>query len=350
MLAEFLPLLANPSSRHASGRKIRGLVENVRDQLAAYLRCRPRELFFSSGGTESNQLALRCLAENLGRPATIVSSGLEHPCVRGALERLASEGHRILYVRVKPSSELDLDSLRELLPQADLASFMLVNNETGTIYPLEEIGELCREHEVLLHSDCVQALGRVPIPLKSLHAATFSHHKVGGLTGSGSLYLRDGLNLQGLYKGGNQEQQFRPGTENILGILSLQSFLMNPQRMQEGLIRECRDHLEKRLEELGVEHWIQGQETSRIGSISNIRFSGQDGQTLAFQLDLKGFEVSTGAACSSGSIMPSPVLLAMGMSEEEAKSALRVSFHCYNQPEDAESLALALAGLVRKKD
>ncbi len=336
----------NPSSKHRPGQKVRGLLEQSREEIAQCLGVSHKEIFFTSGGTESNHLALQGLAGCLPTGALILSSPTEHPCLLGALQILERRGFRVCYLPVDSNGVVKPDVLRAHITGASLVSLMLANNETGAITDINSISAMCRENGVLLHTDAVQALGKMEVDLSLVDAASMSAHKIGGLKGVGLLYVRSGLKPDPVFLGGEQEKGIRPGTENSLGILSF-AHAFKHGIQPNPLVRTLRDQFESGLQSMGRDYFRINGGIHRVGNTSNVTFFGYDGQSLVLQLDMDGHFVSMGAACSSGSVKPSPVLLAAGLSEEEAKSTLRISFGCYNTPSEVDSLLRSLKKILK---
>lgn len=344
VLAEMTPaltgLFANPSSVHKPGQQARALVDTARERCARAVGCAPKEITFTSGGTEADALAI------LGtRPRRLVTTAVEHPAVLGACA-LAPECVR---VPVLPSGELDLDALRRALPGASLCSVMAVNNETGVVFPLREIAALCREAGVPLHVDAVQAAGKVPLDFP-WDLLSISAHKIQGPKGAGLLAVRGALKLSALQAGGHQERGRRGGTENVGGIVGLGAALERAAAAQPALerkLRGLRDRLEAAAREIPGAR-IAGLGTSRVCNTLNVAFPGCDGETLLAALDLHDIAVSTGSACSSGSLEPSPVLLAMGYSRELARGALRFSLWSGNTGEEIARVCALLPGIVAR--
>ncbi len=329
---EWLEQWGNPSSIHQSGRGPKAVLRETRNRMAQMIGAgAPLELIFTSGGTEANNLALKGVFEKarMNERRRILVSSVEHPSVRRTAEYLESRGAEIAIIPVLRSGRIDLDAYERLLDEnVALVSVMLANNETGNIFPVKKLAELAHSKGALFHADCVQALGKIPVNLRDLGVdlATFSGHKFYGLKGVGVLYVRRGVNLESLIHGGAQERHRRGGTENTLAIASLGEMCgfqgQIDSRAEE--LKRLRDHLETRaLAEIsGVS--ITGGESERLPNTSSLVIPGVDGETLLMNLDMRGFSVSTGAACSSGSPEPSPVLLAMGLARAEAQTSLRV--------------------------
>jgi cysteine desulfurase len=327
----------NPSSIHWAGRGPKTVLRETRESLAKAIGCNPLEIVFTSGGTEANNLAIRGIFENAllkgKKPSEMhfITSKVEHPSIIKCFQFLESMGAQVDYIEVSREGILDLAQLRQSLRigQTLLVSVMYANNETGNIFPIKEVTQLAHEAGALMHTDCVQAFGKISLDLKDLAVdlATFSAHKFYALKGSGFLFVRRNVSISTQILGGGQERRRRGGTENVLGIQSLgwmSQFLSQVPQKSEKL-RSLRVYLEARVLQEIANVKLTGGLGARLANTSSFVIDGIDGETLLMRLDLAGFAVSTGAACSSGNPEPSPVLLAMGLKREEAQSSLRVS-------------------------
>jgi cysteine desulfurase len=323
VLAAMMPALrevfANPSSVHKPGQDARALVDDAREKCARALGCDPREIVFTSGGTEADALAVRGVAA----PGTrIVVSAVEHPAIWGACE-----GRDVVRVPVDCEGRLDLEVLERSLPGAALCSVMAANNETGVVSPLRDVAALCREHGVPLHTDAVQAIGKMRVSCDDVDLLSCSAHKIGGPKGIGLLRVRRGIHLAPVQPGGHQERGKRGGTENVAAIVGLATALeraMSAMSKEMSRLGELRDRLQRAAEAI-VGARVAGRGAERVSNTLNVAFEGCEGETLLTLLDLRGVAVSTGSACSSGSLEPSPVLLAMGYPPSLARSAVRFS-------------------------
>lgn len=352
VLAAMTPALshffANPSSVHKQGQDARALVDRAREQCAQALGCDPRELTFTSGGTESDNLAIRGLV-GAGPGRRIVTSAVEHPAVLAAC---AESGAEVARVPVDGSGRLDLAALDRALPGAALCSIMAANNETGILFPLTEIGALCRKHGVPLHTDAVQAVGKLPLSLRDLPVdlLTCSAHKVQGPKGAGLLWARRGLRLEPVVTGGHQERGRRGGTENVAGIVGLGAAL----ELATGALPETEPRLRRLRDRLAAAALaipgarIAGPLSSLVCNTLNVAFEACDGETLLVGLDLEGVAVSTGSACSSGSLEPSPVLLAMGYPPDLARGAVRLSLWSGNTEAEIDEVCALLPVVVAR--
>lgn len=325
---------ANPSSVHKPGQEARALVDTARERCASVLGCAPRDIVFTSGGTEADALAILGL-----RPRKVVTTAVEHPAVLGACASVSD----CVRVPVFSSGELDLDALRAALPGADLCSVMAANNETGVIFPIREVAALCREAGVPLHVDAVQAAGKIALDFP-WDLLTVSAHKVRGPKGAGLLACR-GPKLFALISGGHQERGRRGGTENVAAIVGLGAALTRAK--SASLPISLRDRLETAAREIPGAH-VAGLNVPRVWNTVNVAFERCDGETLLAALDLEGICVSTGSACSSGSVEPSPVLLAMGYSRDLARGALRFSLWEGNTEDEIDRVCEALPRIVHR--
>ena len=348
VMAEMMPALAevfaNPSSVHKPGQDARALLDRARERCAAALSCAPREIIFTSGGTEADALALRGLG-----PRKIVTTAVEHPAVLGTCQAQERAGVEVVRIPVLPSGALDLDALAAALPGASLCSVMAANNETGVVFPLREIAGLCRGQGVPLHVDAVQAAGKLPLDFP-WDLLSLSAHKLEGPKGVGLLAVRRGLKLSGEQRGGHQEQGKRAGTENVAGVVGLAAALERAvlgQAEREPRLRALRDALERAARAIPGAT-VAGEGATRVCNTLNVSFEGCDGETLLAGLDLEGIAVSTGSACSSGSLEPSPVLLAMGYPETLARGALRFSLWSGNTGAQIERVCAVLPLVVRR--
>jgi cysteine desulfurase len=321
----------NASSIHRAGRNARAAVDNARDKIAALIKAKPNEIVFTGGGTESCNLAVlglaRCRMDGGGH---IICEKTEHHAVLHAVEHLEKyEGFEVTWLDVSEDGIVDLDQLaKSIRPETRLVSIMTANNETGVIQPLKEISKICRERGVLLHSDCVQAFGKIDMDMSLVDAASFAAHKFYGPKGVGFLFLRSGLSLQPVLFGGSHENQRRPGTENVPAIAGMaaaaESVLPNRQSEQDRQLK-LRDELWKLISQNVPDAKLNGDNAPRIANTLNVSLLGVDSEMLLIALDLKGVCASSGSACMVGSVSASHVLLAMGLPIERARSAVRLS-------------------------
>jgi cysteine desulfurase len=335
----------NASSIHHRGQETRAAVERARDSVALLLGCRPAEVVFTSGGTEGDNLAIAGLT---GAGDHIITSGSEHHAVLHACKHLEETGCDVTYLPVDGRGLVDPDDVRRALrPSTRLISIMMGNNETGVLQRVEEIGKIAVEADVYFHTDAVQAAGKVPIDVKRIgcDALSISGHKMHAPQGVGALYVRDGTHLQPLFYGGRHERSRRAGTENVPGIVALgkaaELAMQGFERGDDQKISTLRDRLEQGILAQVEEAGVNGDGSARVPNTVNIYFDHIEGEALVISLDLKGLAVSTGAACSSGAIEPSHVLLAMGVPADRARASVRFSLGKQNTAEDID-LALAL--------
>jgi cysteine desulfurase len=335
---EWLAFWGNPSSIHSFGRGPKAVLREARQSIASLTGVQPLELIFTAGGSEANNLAFKGLVT---KRKHYVISAIEHPSVSKTAEWLRNQGCQVDILNVNRSGAIDLDELRaRVTTETAMVSVMLANNETGHIYPLKEIVSVAHAQGALVHTDAVQALGKIEFNLKDLGVdlATFSGHKFYALKGCGILYARKGVTVNPAIHGGAQERGRRAGTENLLAIASL-GFMCGKKgeiAAQSHRIGELRDHMESRILREISDTVVTGPEGHRLPNTSSLCLDGVDGETLLMNLDVRGFGVSTGAACSSGNPEPSPTLLAMGLSRQEAQQSLRLSLGWGNTLEEVD--------------
>jgi len=344
----------NPSSVHAAGREARAAVDDARDRLAALLHAKPGEIIFNSGATESCNLGVLGLARSSSsRGGHIISNKAEHHAVLHAVEHLENhEGFEVTWLNVSETGMVDLNQLADSIrPDTKLVSIMTANNETGVIQPMREISRICRERGVLLHSDMVQAFGKIDIDVSLVDAASFAAHKFYGPKGSGFLFLRSGLPIQPIMFGGAHENQRRPGTENVAGVSGMAAAAdwvsrdADAESQREG---QLRDDFWTQIAKLFPDAQQNGDEIHRLGNTLNTSFIGVDSETMLMALDLEGVCASSGSACMVGSVRASHVLLAMGLPMESARSAIRFSLGRRTTAEDIANAADALKRIAKR--
>jgi len=341
----FAESFGNASSIHHHGQETRAAVENARESVAKLLGCTVAEVIFTSGGTEGDNLAISGL---VSAGDHVITSSIEHHAVLHAAKHLEEMGCEVTVLPVDRRCLIDPADLRRTLrPNTKLISIMMANNETGVLQPVEEIGKIAAEAGVLFHTDAVQAAGKVPVDVKTIgcDALTISGHKLDGPQGTGALYLKKGTDLRPLFYGGRHERSRRAGTENVPGIVGLGKAA---ELARAGLLRgddrkmaAMRDRLQQEILAQVEEAGVNGEGAPRVPNTTNIRFDHVEGESLVIALDLKGLAVSTGAACSSGAIEPSHVLIAMGLRPEQARASIRFSLGKQTTEEDID-FALAL--------
>jgi cysteine desulfurase len=344
----------NPSSVHAAGREARAAVDDARDRLAALLHAKPGEIIFNSGATESCNLGVLGLARSSSsRGGHIISNKAEHHAVLHAVEHLENhEGFKVTWLNVSETGIVDLDHLADSI-RADtkLVSIMTANNETGVIQPMREISRICRERGVLLHSDMVQAFGKIDIDVSLVDAASFASHKFYGPKGSGFLFLRSGLPIQPIMFGGAHENQRRPGTENVAGVAGMAAaaeWVSRDADAESQREAQLRDNFWTHIARLFPDAQQNGDPVHRLGNTLNTSFIGVDSETMLMALDLEGICASSGSACMVGSVRASHVLLAMGLPMESARSAIRFSLGRRTTAEDIANAADALKRIAKR--
>lgn len=343
----------NPSSIYKIGRENRKAVEEAREQVTKALNCESNEIYFTNGGSESDNTAIRGIAyayKNKGNH--IITSKIEHPAVLETCKQLEKEGFEVSYIGVDENGIIKLDELKNAIkPTTTLISIMFANNEIGTIEPIEEIGKIAKENNIFFHTDAVQAVGNVRIDVKQLNidALSMSGHKFYGPKGIGALYVKKGIKFEKLINGGHQERNKRAGTENVAGIVGLgKAIELAYQELDEHnkKIKELRDYYVEQVKAKIPYIRINGDETKRLPGNSNISFRFIEGEGLLLNLDLKGICASSGSACTSGSLDPSHVLLAIGLPHEIAHGSLRISIGKYNTKEEVDYLVENLVEII----
>jgi len=348
-------LFGNPSSIHWAGRDVRKAVEDARAEIAAFYGCRPLEIVFTSSGTEADNLAVKGVAYRQGNAGKhIVTSQVEHPAIQNTCKFLEGQGFRVTYVPVNRQGIVEPEAVRKAVEKDTiLVSIMAANNETGCLMPIEEIGRFAREAGILMHTDAVQATGKVPISWETLPVdlLTFSGHKVNGIKGAGGLVIRKGIELSAVLHGGHQERGRRGGTENVVGIVGMgKAFSLLRQHMggEVAEVRRLRDSFERALFDRIPELVLNGHPTERLPNTVNISFRYVEGEALLLNLDMLGIACSSGSACTSGSLEASPILLAMGADPTDSQGALRFSLGRGNTEEDVAYTVDALERVVSK--
>ena len=336
VLAAMLPYLTeefgNASSIHAYGQNARGAVEQARSSVAALLGAVAADIMFTSGGTESNNHAiLGAVAAAPGKSKHVITSAIEHVAVLDTCRALAKNGVDLTVLPVDREGLVNPEDVRRSIrPETVLITLMLANNETGTIEPIEEIGKIADEKGILFHSDAVQAAGKIPIDIEKLGVdlLSISAHKFCGPKGVGALYIRKGTLLAPLMYGGHSERDRRPGTEDVASIAGMgkaAELAAVDMREESERVGAMRDRLERGLLDRVPHSWVNGARAPRVPNTSNLTFPFIEGESMVIALDLKGIACSTGAACSSGAVEPSHVLIALGLAPEDARATLRLS-------------------------
>ena len=335
----------NASSIHYYGQAAKRHLEGARRSLAARFHCDPRELVFTSGGTESDNLAIFGIARR--QPGShIITSCIEHPAVLNACTQLEREGHTVTRLPVDAAGLVSPDDVRRALrPDTSLITIMHANNETGVVQPVETIAAIAREAGVVCHSDAVQTAGRIPLQLNAgPDLVSISGHKFGAPKGVGALFVRKGIELQPLFYGGHHERDRRAGTENVPGASALG---VAAARLADWTaLAPLRDRLEQGILARVPAARVNGHGANRIPNTTNIRFDGIEGEAMVIALDLRGYAVSSGSACSSGAVEPSHVLLAMGLTPAQARSSVRLSLGPANTEAEVDGLLEAVSSAV----
>jgi cysteine desulfurase len=344
----------NPSSVHAAGREARAAIDNARDKLAALLRVKSHEIIFTSGGTESCNLAVLGLArQRSSRGRHIISAKMEHHAVLNAVEHLEKhEGFEVTWLNVSRDGIIDLDHFADSIrAETTLVSIMTANNETGVIQPMREISQICRERDVLLHSDMVQSFGKIEADLSLVNAASFAAHKIYGPKGAGLLFLRSGLSIQPIMFGGAHENERRPGTENvaaIAGMAAAAEWTLNLRENEQEREAGLRDELWTRISQNVADAKQNGANAPRLANTLNVSLLGLDSEMLLIALDLEGVCASSGSACMVGSVVASHVLLAMGLPMERARSAVRFSLGKWTTADEIKATGAAVRKIVER--
>lgn len=355
MLPFLMEQYGNASSQYLFGTKSRRAIVRSRQQVAVAIGADPSEITFTSGGSEANSWVLRSIAETYSSEVVhIITSSIEHHSVLNACHALEKCGVDVTYLPVDSNGCVSVNDVKSAIkPTTKLVSIMFANNEIGTIQPIEEIGKLLNEREILFHTDAVQAVGHIPIDVHGLQIdfLTASAHKFNGAKGTGILYKRSGLKLPPLVFGGEQEHGLRAGTENVAGIVALgcalEESVADITEMREKLTNLVQITI-KRLKEAIPEIRINGEGVMRLPGIVNVTFPYASGQAVMHLLDMKGICISTSSACNSGKDTPSHVLLALGLTEQQAKSSIRISYGRYNTVDEAEKIVAAVSSAYSK--
>ena len=342
----------NPSSVHSYGRRARRVVEEARDEVARLVGARPEEIYFTSGGTEANALAIFGGVRRTGPASPIVTTAIEHPSVRESVARLAEElGAESIAVAPDASGAVDPERILAAAPPGTpLVTLMAANNEYGGLLPVAAVARALRDRGVPVHTDAVQAAGRIPVdaPAWEVDLLSLSAHKMHGPKGVGALYVRKGFPLRPHTPGGGQEKKIRAGTENTSGIVGfgVAARLARERLDEAGRIAAMRDRLETRILATVPGTRVAGAAALRLPNTTTILFEGVSGEALLIRLDLEGVAVSVGSACSSGTLAPSPAILALGFSREEARGAVRFSLSRWNTEAEIDRVLALLPEAV----
>lgn len=359
VLDAMLPYLkeeyGNPSTLYKLGREAKIAIEKAREQVAQVIGAKAEEIFFTGSGTEADNMALKgVLYGPAGKGKKhLITTKIEHHAVLHTAMALEKEGFQVTFLDVDKNGRVDLEELKQAItPDTALVSIMAANNEVGTIQPIEEIGKICREKGVLFHTDAVQAFGHMPLDVNKMNIdlLSLSAHKINGPKGSGALYIRRGLGLRPVIEGGGQERNRRSGTENVAGIVGLgQAAQLAMETMEEESARL--KALAKKLTD-GVlqipETILTGDPENRLPGACSFAISAIEGESLVLYLDMEGICTSTGSACSTGSLDPSHVLMAIGLSHEVSHGSLRVTLGRFNTEEEVDYIIETLPKVVEK--
>jgi cysteine desulfurase len=345
----------NPSSFYRAAGEANAVVEDARDKVAKLIGADPREIIFTGGGTESDNLAIQGVASKLKYKGNhIITSAIEHPAVLKTCEFLEKHGYEITQLPVNAIGLVDPEELRKRIKETTiLVSIMHANNEIGTLQPLKELVAVAHEKEILFHTDAVQSTGKIPVDVKDLGVdmLTFSSHKIYGPKGIGVLYKRRGLRIDPLIFGGGHESGMRAGTENVPGIVGLgkaAELALAEMAAEEKKLRPLRDKLQKAIVESIPEVMVNGDTDQRLYNTLNVSIKYIEGESILAMLDGEEFCLSSGSACSSKSLDPSHVLLAIGLKHEDAHGSLRISLGKFNSEQDADDLLTALPPIVER--
>ena len=355
MMPYFCEYYGNPSSIYVLGRESKKAIETAREKIANAINADPKEIYFTSCGSESDNTAIKAVAyANRNKGNHIITSKIEHPAVLESVKALEKEGFEVTYIGVDSEGIINLEELKSAIKDTTiLITIMFANNEIGTIQPIEEIGKLAKDNNVIFHTDAVQAVGSVRIDVKKMNisALSMSAHKFYGPKGIAALYIKQGINFQKYISGGHQEKNKRAGTENVPAIVGMgKAIEIAYQNLDEHnkKIEELRDYYLKEVQKRIPYIKVNGSLDKRLPGNMNISFRFIEGEGLLLNLDLMGICASSGSACTSGSLDPSHVLLAIGLSHEIAHGSLRISIGKYNTKEEVDYLIDSLVQIVNK--
>lgn len=343
MLPYFTQYYGNPSSVHAFGREAKQGLDKARDQVAKALHCEPSEVIFTGCGTESDNTVLLGVAQRYGdKGKHIITTNVEHHAILHTCEYLEKQGYSVTYLPVDQDGLVTAEQVAAAIrPDTILVSIMFANNEVGTIMPIQEIGAVCKEKGVLFHTDAVQAVGRIPVDVQAMHIdmLSLSAHKFHGPKGVGALYCRKGIRLPSYIMGGAQERGRRAGTENVAGIVGLGAAIqLATEQLEENRAKmtALRDRLMTGIQARISEVKLNGHPTNRLPNNVNFSFKYIEGESILLMLDMNGIAASSGSACTSGSLDPSHVLLALGLPHEIAHGSVRLTLGDETTEEDID--------------
>ncbi len=360
VIKEMLPYFSieygNPSSLYSIGRRAKRALEEARRKIANIINCKPNEIYFTSCGTESDNLAIKGIAyANKEKGKHIITSKIEHPAVLNTCKELEEQGYKVTYLDVDQNGIVNVEQLKaSIKTDTILITIMFANNEIGTIQPIEEIGKIAKENNIIFHTDAVQAMGNLKIDVKKLNinALSMSAHKFYAPKGIGALYVGEDVNFKQIQNGGHQEKNKRAGTENLAEIVGMSKALELIYKNFENhnnKIKELRDYYIEKIQNNIVDSKLNGDRINRLPGNANMSFKNINAEELLFKLDDKGICASAGSACSSGSTSPSHVLTAIGLPPEWANGTLRVTIGMNNTKEEVDYLINALVEIVNKK-
>lgn len=346
----------NPSSPYNHGNQVKRAIDKARIQVASLIGAEdPNEIIFTSGGSESNNMALHSGVQTLGNKSVVISSPTEHSAILGPIEELQKKGHKVIWLSVNEEGNVNLDGLHQVTMQYlnSLTSIMWANNETGVISPIKEIIDIVKTDDSLFHTDAVQAVGKIPINVSEydIDMLSFSGHKIYGPKGIGVLYAKRGTRVHSLIHGGHQERGRRGGTENVLGIVGLgKACELTEERMNKDIenISYLRDKLEQGILSSCIGSVLNGDKDNRLPNTTNISFEHLDGEAILFMLDDRNICVSTGSACESGSLEASHVLKSMEISRNMINGAIRFSLGRYSTEKDVNRVLEELPNIIKK--
>lgn len=355
MLRYYKVEFGNPSSMYTLGRTSKRAIDMARKKVSDLINAKPNEIYFTSGGSESDNTAIRGIAykyQEKGRH--IITSKIEHPAILNSCKRLEQEGFRITYLNVDNKGKIDLDELkRSINSDTILISIMFANNEIGTIEPIEQISKIAKENNIIFHTDAVQATGNIPIDVENygIDLLSISGHKLYGPKGIGALYVREGIDFENIIYGGHQEKGKRAGTENVAGIVGLgEACRLANESLNTHMkyLKKLRDYYIEEVKRKIPEVILNGGEKDRLPGNANFSFKGVEGTSILLKLDEIGISASSGSACSTGNPNPSHVLTSIGLTDEEAKSALRITFGEDNTIDDVDYLIKNLERIIKE--
>jgi len=355
MLPYFTESFGNASTLYALGREARTAMENARKQVASLIGAQPNEIYFTSGGTESDNIAIKGTTSKLKNKGNhIITSDIEHPAVEETCKYLEKNGYQVTYLPVGEEGIVKVSDVEAAItPETILITVMHANNEIGTIQPIKEIGALAREKGIYFHTDAVQSVGKIPVNVEDMNVdlLSISAHKLYGPKGIGALYIRKGVRIDPLLHGGGHERGMRPGTENIPGIVGLgKACQIAEENLEKNMeyVSSLRDRLIQGVLGKIEQSYLNGHPTKRLPNNANFRFSSIEGESLVLQLDAKGINASTGSACSSKKLEPSHVLMAIGLKEVDAHGSLRISLGTENTLQDIDYTIDAIDEVVER--